>query len=128
MKDVIWVGSSQDDVREFPEEVRKEVGFAIYAAQGGGKAINVTPMLGFNGAGVLEVISNFDGDTFRAVYTVRFGEAIYVLHAFKKKSVRGIATPKKELKLIERRLELAKQAHFSQEQRKTVRVNGRQQT
>jgi phage-related protein len=122
------MGSAQNEIRDFPDAVRDEVGFAIYTAQCGGKAINVTPMLGFNGAGVLEVISNFDGDTFRAVYTVRFGEAIYVLHAFKKKSVRGIATPKKELKLIERRLEQARQAHFSQEQRKTVRVNGRQQT
>lgn len=128
MKAVQFIGSSLDDIREFPDEVKREVGFAIDTAQRGGRAINVTPMIAFKGAGVLEVFANHDGDTFRAVYTVRFGDSVYVLHAFKKKSVRGIATPKKEMDLIEHRLKLAEQHHISETQRKTVRKNGRQQT
>ncbi|WP_457584577.1 type II toxin-antitoxin system RelE/ParE family toxin [Ensifer canadensis] len=128
MKNVVFLGSTLDDVREFPEDVRQEVGFAIYTAQDGGKAINVTPMVGFGGAGVLEVISNHVGDTYRAVYTVKYGETIYVLHAFKKKSVRGIATPKKDLDLIDRRLKQAEQHYLSELQTEKVEKNGRQQT
>lgn len=124
MKETYFLASTQDEIREFPEAVRKEIGFAIYAAQEGGKAINVTPMVGFGGAGVLEVISNYDGDTYRAVYTVRFQGALYVLHAFKKKSVRGIATPKKELDMIKHRLKQA-EAHYSRSQQQ-VQENGRQ--
>jgi len=128
VKNVVFLGSTLGDIREFPEDVRQEVGFAIYAAQDGGKAINVTPMVGFGGAGVLEVISNYVGETYRAVYTVKFGETIYVLHAFKKKSVRGIATPKKDLDLIDRRLKQAEQHYLSELQIEKVKKNGRQQT
>jgi phage-related protein len=108
-KPVRWVGSSKEDLREFPEEVRRRVGGALWDAQLGGKAPYAKPLRGFGGAGVLEIVDDFDGDTYRAVYTVRFAAAVYVLHAFQKKSRRGIATPKGEMALIERRLRRAKE-------------------
>ena len=108
-KPVRWVGSSKEDLRDFPEEVRGRVGGALWDAQLGLKAPYVKPLRGFGGAGVLEIVDDFDGDTYRAVYTVRFAGAVYVLHAFKKKSRRGIATPKTELDLIERRFKRAKE-------------------
>lgn len=103
-KPVRWVGRSLNDLRAFPEEVRRRVGAALWEAQIGLKAPYAKPMRGFGGAGVLEIVDDFDGDTFRAVYTLRFAGAVYVLHAFQKKSKRGIATPKAELDLIEQRL------------------------
>lgn len=105
-----WIGSSRDDLRSFPDGVRDHVGFALYQAQIGGKHRDAKPLLGL-GAGLLEVVSDFDGDTFRAVYTVRFREAVYVLHAFQKKAKRGIATPKAEIELVKRRLRMAEQHH-----------------
>jgi phage-related protein len=110
-KPVRWVGSSRDDLRDFPEEVRRRVGGALWDAQLGLKAPFAKPLRGFGGAGVLEIADDFDGDTYRAVYTVRFAGAVYVLHAFQKKSRRGIATPKAELDLIERRLKRAREDH-----------------
>jgi phage-related protein len=107
-KPVRWVGSSKEDLRDFPEEVRRRVGGALWDAQLGRKAPYAKPLRGFGGAGVLEIVDDFDGDTYRAVYTVRFAGAGYVLHAFQKKSRRGIATPKPELELIEQRLKRAK--------------------
>lgn len=129
MKDAYFLGSSLSEIRSFPKDVRQEIGFAIETAQLGGKAINVVPLVGFKGAGVLEVISDCDGDTFRAVYTVRFRETVYVLHAFKKKSTRGIATPRKEMNLVRSRLRDA-QAHYENEkenrlpEQKNVRTKG----
>jgi len=108
---VRWVGSSREDLRAFPEEVRRRVGGALWDAQLGLKAPYAKPMRGFGGASVLEVVDDFDGDTYRAVYTVRFARAVYVLHAFQKKSRRGIATPKAELDLIKQRLNRAKEDH-----------------
>jgi phage-related protein len=108
-KPVRWVGSSKEDLRDFPAEVRGRVGSALWDAQLGLKAPYVKPMRGFGGAGVLEIVDDFDGDTYRAVYTVRFAGAVYVLHAFQKKSRRGIATPKPELDMIEQRLKRAKE-------------------
>ena len=109
LKPIRWVGSSKEDLRQFPEEVRRRVGGALWDAQLGRKAPYAKPLKGFGGASVLEIVEDFDGDTFRAVYTVRFAGAIYVLHAFQKKSKRGIATPKTELNLIEQRLKRAKE-------------------
>ncbi len=106
MKPIRWVGSSYDDLLALPEEVRREVGYALYVAQNGDKADNAKPLKGMGG-GVIEVVENYDGDTYRAVYTVRFASAVYVLHAFQKKSKRGIATPPKDMKLIEARLKAA---------------------
>ena len=108
-KPVRWVGSSKDDLRAFPDEVRRRVGGALWDAQLGRKAPYVKPLKGFGGASVLEIVDDFDGATFRAVYTVRFAGAVYVLHAFQKKSRRGIATPRAELDLIEQRLKRAKE-------------------
>ena len=109
LKPIRWVGSSKEDLRQFPEEVRRRVGGALWDAQLGRNAPYAKPLKGFGGASVLEIVEDFDGDTFRAVYTVRFAGAIYVLHAFQKKSKRGIATPKTELNLIEQRLKRAKE-------------------
>jgi phage-related protein len=114
-KPVHWVGSSKRDLTDFPDEVQREIGFALYFAQIGDKHPSAKPLKGFKGAGVLEVVEDHRGDTYRAVYTVRFANAVYVLHAFQKKSKSGIATPKKELDLIESRLKLAKE-DFEQRQ------------
>src|SRR5712691_7685709 len=108
-KPVRWVGSSKEDLSGFPEEVRRRVGGALWEAQIGRKAPYAKPLKGFGHAGVLEIVDDFDGATFRAVYTVRFVKAIYVLHAFQKKSRRGAATPKVELDLIGQRLKRAKE-------------------
>ena len=88
----------------FPEEVRRRVGGALWDAQLGLKAPFAKSLKGFGGASVLEIVGDFDGDTYRAVDTVRFAGVVYVLHAFQKKSKRGIATPKQEIDLIRRRL------------------------
>ncbi|MEO0805194.1 MAG: type II toxin-antitoxin system RelE/ParE family toxin, partial [Cyanobacteria bacterium J06643_4] len=90
LKAVEWVGSSLDDLREFPEEVQRLVGFALYLAQQGEKHPDAKPLKGFKGAGVLEVVESFDGNAYRAVYTVKFEGVVYVLHAFQKKSKSGI--------------------------------------
>jgi len=108
-KPVRWVGSSKKDLSDFPEEVRRRVGGALWDAQLGFKAPYVKPLKGFGDAGVLEIVGDFDGDTYRAVYTVRFARVVYVLHAFQKKSKRGVATPKAELDLIELRLKRARE-------------------
>ena len=112
-KPTIWIASSLDDLRAFPEEVKYEMGYALHLAQTGGKHPDATPLKGFGGAATLEIVSDHDGDTFRAVYTVRFKDAIYVLHAFQKKSKRGIETPKKDLLLIQQRLRMAEQ-HYAE--------------
>ena len=82
---VIWLGSTKKAVQNFPLSVRQAVGFALFQAQSGSKHINTKPLKGFGGAGVLEIVERFDGDTYRAVYTVKFAEIIYVLHAFQKR-------------------------------------------
>ena len=97
---------------DFPDTVKREIGFALYQAQIGSKYINAKPLKGFNGSGVLEIVSAYDSDTYRGVYTVRFNESIYVLHTFKKKSKYGIKTPQKEIDLIEQRLRMA-QEHYA---------------
>ena len=108
LKSVQWVGASKADLRRFPDPVQHRMGFAIYQAQIGLRHRDAKLLKGF-GSGVLEVVSRHDGDTFRAVYTVRFETAVYVLHAFQKKARRGIATPKHELDLVRRRLAVAEQ-------------------
>jgi phage-related protein len=122
LKSVEWVGSSKSDLSAFPLEVKKEAGFALHLAQKGDKSVNAVPMVGFGGASVLEVVMPNDGQTFRAVYTVRFRKAIYVLHAFQKKSKKGIKTPQSDLDLINRRLKTAK-LHYQQHYE---RVRGRE--
>jgi phage-related protein len=108
-KPLRWVGSSKEDVSAFPRDVRRRIGGALWEAQLGGKVGYAKPLRGFKGAGVLEVVDDFAGDTYRAVYTVRFAKAVYVLHAFQKKSKRGIATPKTDLDRIAVRLNHARE-------------------
>ena len=108
-KPVRWIGSSKADVSAFPEDVKRRVGGAIWEAQIGLKAPFAKPLKGFGGAGVLEVVDDFDGNTYRAAYTIRFAGVVYVLHAFQKRSRSGIATPKPEMDLIERRLARARE-------------------
>ena len=108
-KPVRWVGSSKDAVSRFPDEVRRCVGGALWDAQIGRKAPYAKPLRGFGDAAVLEAVDDYDGDTYRVVYTVRFAACVYVLHAFQKKSKRGIATPKAELDVIEQKLKRARE-------------------
>ena len=108
-KPVRWMGSSKDDVSAFPSDAKLQVGGALWDAQIGVKSPWAKPLKGFGGAGVLEIVAEVEGNAFRAVYTIRFAEAVYVLHAFQKKSRRGIATPKPELDLIADRLARAKE-------------------
>ena len=111
LKELVWIASSLKDLREFPEEVRRVMGYALLLAQHGGKHVAAKPLQGYRGAGVLEVVDDYDGDTYRTVYTVRFPDAVYVLHAFQKKSKRGAATPRHDLELVNARLELARRLH-----------------
>jgi phage-related protein len=104
VKPLIWIGSSRNDLREFPGPVQDHIGYALYVAQRGGKHSESKTLRGFSGAGVLEVIRDFHGDTFRAVYTVRFAGAVYVLHVFQKKSKTGRETPRRDVELIQQRL------------------------
>lgn len=111
MKPLIWLGTSHDAVRGFSGQVRKDVGYALYAAQRGGIDPSAKPLKGFGGRSVVEIVANDADGTYRAVYTVRFEEAIYVLHAFQKKSTKGIATSKADIELIQKRLKLAEEQH-----------------
>lgn len=110
-KPTVWIGSSRDDLRAFPDEVRRVMGVAINDAQNGEEHPRAKALRGFGGRSVLEVADDEDGDTYRAVYTVRFAGAIYVLHAFQKKSKRGSETPKRDIELIKARLKVA-EAHY----------------
>jgi phage-related protein len=103
IRPLLWVASSKRDYRDFPPRVQDNLGFELFLAQTGQHPPSAKPLQGMAG-GTLELIEDFDGDTYRAVYTVRFVEAVYVLHAFKKKAKRGIKTPKPELDLIKSRL------------------------
>ena len=109
LKPVIWVGSSRKDLRAFPEPVHDHIGYAVYVAQCGGKHRDTKTLSGFGGAGVVEVVKDFRGDTFRAVYTLRYAGTVYVLHAFQKKSKTGRETPRRDMQLIKQRLGEAEQ-------------------
>jgi phage-related protein len=109
LKPVIWVGSSLKDLRAFPEPVQDHIGYALYVAQRGGRHRDTKTMSGYGGAGVVEVVKDFRGDTFRAVYTLRYAGAVYVLHAFQKKSKTGRETPFRDIELIRQRLSEAEQ-------------------
>ena len=106
LKPLRWIGSSRRDLRGLPSEVRRNVGYALQYAQAGTRHPSAKPLRGLEG-GVLEVVEDFRGDTFRAVYTVRFRLAVYVLHVFQKKSKTGAATPRHEIDLIAQRLRRA---------------------
>ncbi|HLY57418.1 MAG TPA: type II toxin-antitoxin system RelE/ParE family toxin [Stellaceae bacterium] len=109
-KPLDWVGSSKKDFLAFPEVVKDEMGTALGLAQFGGKHPSAKPWKG-QGPGVFELVEDHDGDTYRAVYTVRFAEVVYVLHAFQKKSPSGIRTARTDIEMVERRLKAAQQDH-----------------
>lgn len=110
-KPVVWMGSSKEDLKEFPDDVQDEFGHALWVAQEGDKYVSAKPLKGFGGASVLEIVEDYDGDTYRAVYTVRFAEAVFVLHCYQKKSRRGRETPKSDMELIKRRLKAAEELY-----------------
>ncbi|HZK67556.1 MAG TPA: type II toxin-antitoxin system RelE/ParE family toxin [Chloroflexota bacterium] len=116
-KPVRWIGSSRDDLRKFPEEVKDSIGIALRAAQTGRTAPCAKPFrVGKgSGAGVMEIVEDFDTNTYRAVYTVKFRDVVYGLHCFQKKSKKGISTPKHDIELIEARLKRA-EADYRQTQ------------
>ena len=105
-KPLYWVGASLKDTVRFPQNVQRSIGFALSAAQYGGKHLAAKPWKG-EGPGILEVVKDYDGDTYRAIYTVRFARAVYVLHAFQKKSPRGIETRQSDVDLVSARLKMA---------------------
>lgn len=107
MKDVIWVGDSREKVRKFPKAARKTVGEALRFAQRGGKHPKAKPLRRID-SGVMEIVARYNTNTYRAVYAVRIGENIHVLHAFHKKSAHGIGTSLKDIDLIKRRLRTAR--------------------
>ena len=109
VKPLEWVGSSKKDLLVMPDTVIDVVGYALHLAQQGLKHDQAKVLKGFGSAGVLEVIEDDDGNAYRAVYTVRFKNAVYVLHCFHKKSHKGISTPKHEMDIVEARLKLARQ-------------------
>lgn len=107
LKPLIWVGSSKKDLLALPDEVVDVFGYGLHLAQLGLKHPDAKPLSGFGSASVLEIVEDWRGDTYRAVYTVRIKSAVYVLHVFQKKSTRGIATPRADMELIRERLKTA---------------------
>ncbi len=103
MKAIVWIGSSRDDLRALPQQVRRDIGQALYAAQQGETDPSAKPLKGFGGARVMEIVERYRTDAYRAVYTAHFSNAIYVLHVFQKKSKHGIATSRPDIETIKRR-------------------------
>ncbi|TAN53737.1 MAG: hypothetical protein EPN26_06685 [Rhodospirillales bacterium] len=107
-KPIDWIGSAKKDFTAFPKSVQMEMGMALGVAQYGAKHPSAKPLKGLGG-GVFGIVESFDGNAYRAIYTVRFADRIYVLHAFQKKSVKGIATPGHEIELVKKRLRIAEE-------------------
>jgi phage-related protein len=110
LRPLFWIGSSKRDYQAFPARVQDNLGFELFLTQTGQHPPSAKPLKGI-GTGTIELVENHDGDTYRAIYTIRFREAVYVLHAFKKKSKRGNKTPQSDIDLIKRRLRDAEQDH-----------------
>jgi phage-related protein len=100
----LFVGSSRKDLKRFPAKVRNRIGYALHEVQEGGEPLAAKALKGFGGRAVLELVDDFDTNTYRAVYTVRFADVVYVLHAFQKKAKKGIATPLPDIELVKSRL------------------------
>ena len=107
IRPVVWIGTSHEDLKNFPADVQDEIGYALYLAQTGGKHYKAKPLKTFSG--VMEIVSNYATNTYRTMYTVKIGDQIYVLHCFQKKSKRGIKTPQKEINIIRQRLKIAQE-------------------
>lgn len=118
-KPLFWVASAKKDFMTFPRAVQKEMGNALGLAQFGGKHPNAKPWKG-EGSGVLEIVESNQGNAYRAVYTVRFSEVVYALHAFQKKSPHGIKTAQTDVELIRKRLKIAQEDYLTR-----VRPKGR---
>lgn len=103
-KPCIFLGSSLKDLKRFPAKVRNRIGFALNEVQRGGEPLAAKALRGFGGRAVLELVDDFDSDTYRAVYSVRFAGVVYVLHTFQKKAKKGIATPQQDIELVKSRL------------------------
>ena len=110
-KELCWIGSSKRDLMEFPLDVRKEMGHALFIAQEGSKHKDAKPLKGFGGATVLEIVQRDGNGTYRTMYTVQFDEVVFVLHAFQKKSKTGIKTTKQDMDLVGNRLRAAQQKY-----------------
>ena len=115
LKDAIWVADSKAQLKEFPQSVQKDIGDALFIAQAGSLSPAAKPFKGV-GSGVFEIRADDRTDTYRAVYAVKIGDRVYVLHCFQKKSRRGIKTPKKEVDLIKRHLRMAQELEKNYEQ------------
>ncbi len=111
LKSLLWISSSKRDLMDMPKDVRADFGHGLYQAQLGEHPDIAKTLSGFGGASVIELIQDHKGDAFRAVYTVKFAETIIVLHAFQKKSKKGIETPKQDMELIRSRLKLAEELY-----------------
>ena len=115
LRDAIWVGDSKAQLKAFPQSVQKDIGDALFIAQAGSLSPAAKPFKGV-GSGVFEIRADYRTDTYRAVYAVKIGERVYVLHCFQKKSRRGIKTAKKDVDLIKRRLRMAQELEKNYEQ------------
>jgi phage-related protein len=113
-KPLRWIASALNDLKKFPEDVQDVMGYALDLAQHGQKHPDAKPLRGFSGAGVLEIVDDLDGDTYRAIYTVKFEGVIYLLHSFQKKSKHGIATPQQDIELVKKRLKIAQENYLQQ--------------
>jgi phage-related protein len=119
-KPCFFVGSSRKDLKRFPVKVQNRIGYALHEVQEGGEPVAAKALKGFGGRAVLELVDDFDSNTYRAVYTVRFAGVVYVLHAFQKKAKKGIATPAQDIELVKSRLHDA-ELHY----RESVEDGGR---
>jgi phage-related protein len=115
LKPLEWIGSSKRDLLAMPDAVQQVFGFALYQAQIGELHSGAKPLKGFGSAGVVEVVEDWRGNAYRAVYTVRFAKAVYVLHCFQKKSKQGVETPRREIDLIRVRLRQAEEQALGSE-------------
>jgi phage-related protein len=113
-KPLRWIASALDDLKDFPEDVQDVMGYALDLAQHDQKHPDAKPLKGFSGAGVLEIVDDFDGDTYRAIYTVKFEGFVYLLHCFQKKSKHGIATAKQDIDLVKKRLKFAQEDYLNE--------------
>lgn len=110
-KPLVWIGSSHEDFVRFPGEVQDDFGYRLWRVENGELPIHAKPLKGFGGASVIELIQNFDGSTYRAVYTVRIRDRVCVLHCFQKKSSSGIKTSAEDMESIRRRLAKAEEMY-----------------
>ena len=115
LRETVWIGDSKARLKEFPQPIQEDIGDALFIAQAGSMSPAAKPFKGV-GSGVFEIRADYRTDTYRAVYAVKIGERVYVLHCFQKKSKRGIKTPKKEVDLIKKRLKMAQGLEENYEQ------------